>query len=75
MENQQSSRKRGRHGGFSNTFVGGKMTDMMTSGMSRSPQIMADPRYSVPVTNYMNRNKERGTPSSAVRTTAPKLYV
>ena len=70
---RQGKRPGGRFGGIGGTFVGNKMADMMMSGMSKSPQIMADPRYSVPIKNYMNRNKERGTPSSAVR--SPRLYL
>ena len=65
----------GRFGGIGGTFAGNKLTETIMLGLSKSPQIMSNPKFSVPITNYMNRNKERGTPSSAVRTTAPKLYL
>ena len=53
----------------------GAIGNLMMTSMSKSPKIMSNPKFSVPITNYMNKNKERGTQSSAVRTQAPKLYM
>ena len=87
MYEEQPTRQRGfgLRGGFRNQAnqqrpqgtggVIGAIGNLMMTSMSKSPKIMSNPKFSVPITNYMNKNKERGTPSSAVRTQAPKLYL
>ena len=83
MYEQQTTRNRpawakgrgGRFGGIGGTFVGNKITDMMAPELLKIPKVANNPAAVRRITDYINRNKERGTPSSAVRTTAPKLYL
>ena len=62
----QRKRPGGRFGGIGGTFVGNAMTDIMAPALLKVPRIANNPKFAGPIRAYMNRNKERGTQSSAV---------
>ena len=75
---RRGSNRGGRFSGIGETFVGNKFADMMMPALAKNKKIMGIGNNAQIINSYiqnMNKNKERGTPSSAVRTTAPKLYL
>ncbi len=56
----------------------GKIVDTMMPALAQNKKIMRIGNNAQIINSYiqnMNKNKERGTPSSAVRTQAPNLYL